>query len=109
MVRLFISYANEDASAAWRLASTLESEGHDVWLDRRLAGGVEYAREIERALDASGKVIVLWSANSVSSPWVRDEAEVARDAGKLVPAALDGTSPPLGFRQFHTVDLSTWI
>lgn len=109
MAELFISYASQDASAAGRLVSALESEGHDVWLDRRLDGGTEYAREIERALESSAKVIVLWSAHAVQSPWVRDEAQLARDAGKLVPVAIDGTVPPLGFRQFQTIDLSQWL
>lgn len=109
MAELFISYASQDAAAVGRLVSALESEGHDVWLDRRLDGGVEYAREIERALEASAKVIVLWSAHAVQSPWVRDEAQVARDAGKLVPVAIDETVPPLGFRQFQTINLSQWL
>ena len=109
MAGLFISYANEDAAAASRLASALDKEGHDVWLDQRIVGGTEFSREIERALDASAKVIVLWSAHSVGSAWVRDEAEFARVAGKLVPAALDGTMPPLGFRQLQTIDLSPWV
>jgi TolB-like protein/Tfp pilus assembly protein PilF len=39
---------------------------------------------------------------------VRDEAGHARDAGKLVPVTIDGSEPPLGFRQYHVVDLSRW-
>jgi TolB-like protein/tetratricopeptide (TPR) repeat protein len=53
-------------------------------------------------------VIVAWSAASVQSDWVRDEAAHARDRARLVPVSLDGTQPPLGFRQYHCVDLSRW-
>lgn len=109
MVGLFISYANQDADIASRLALALGGEGHDVWLDQRIPGGTEFSREIERALNASSKVIVLWSAHSIGSAWVRDEAQFAREAGKLVPAALDSSSPPLGFRQLQTVDLAPWV
>jgi tetratricopeptide (TPR) repeat protein len=51
---------------------------------------------------------VLWSTHAIKSPWVRDEASVARDTGRLVPVALDGTPPPMGFRQFQTIDLRGW-
>lgn len=108
MAGLFISYARADEPVAQRLATALRERGHDVWWDRRLEGGVEYSRAIEQALDASDKVIVLWSQRSVESPWVRDEAAAGRDAGKLVPLSVDGASPPLGFRQFHTIDLKEW-
>jgi hypothetical protein len=36
---------------------------------------------------------------------VRDEAGARRDRGRLVPLSLDGTLPPLGFRQFQSIDL----
>lgn len=107
MARLFLSYARQDEAVARRLAESL-SDAHDIWWDRQLAGGSLYHREIEEALDRSDRVIVLWSASAGSSPWVRDEAEAARDSGKLLPATIDGTAPPIGFRQFHTLDLSAW-
>jgi tetratricopeptide (TPR) repeat protein len=37
---------------------------------------------------------------------VRDEAAEGRDRGKLIPVALDAAKPPMGFRQFQTIDLS---
>jgi adenylate cyclase len=39
---------------------------------------------------------------------VQDEAAEGRDRGRLVPASLGSAKPPLGFRQFHTIDLGTW-
>ena len=52
--------------------------------------------------------MVLWSPTSIASAWVHDEAAEGRDSGRLVPAALDSVRPPLGFRQFQCVDLSSW-
>jgi TolB-like protein len=45
---------------------------------------------------------------SVASDWVLDEASQGRDMRKLVPVSLDGTMPPLGFRQYLSVDLLGW-
>jgi TolB-like protein len=53
-------------------------------------------------------VIVVWSKASVASDWVLDEAGQGRDLRKLVAVSLDGTLPPLGFRQYHAVNLVNW-
>ena len=108
MANIFLSYDREDAALARPVAAVLEKSGHSVWWDRRIKGGGEFDAEIEEALNAADKIVVLWSRRSIKSAWVRDEAAVGRDTGRLVPATLDGTPPPLGFRQFQTVDLSTW-
>ena len=106
MTGLFLSYAREDEAVAASIAASLEAQGHSVWWDRRLAGGSEYSRIIEQAIADSDAVLVLWSARSLESAWVRDEAAAGRDADKLIPLTIDGCSPPLGFRQFHTIDMS---
>jgi tetratricopeptide (TPR) repeat protein len=106
MASIFLSYDREDEPRARPVAALLERSGHSVWWDRQIKGGREFAAEIEAALDAADKVVVLWSQRAVKSAWVRDEAAVGRDTGRLVPATLDGTPPPLGFRQFQTIDLS---
>ncbi|HVM21873.1 MAG TPA: TIR domain-containing protein [Sphingomicrobium sp.] len=108
MAALFLSYSREDANRVRPLALALERAGHQVWWDREIAGGEEFSGAIERALEAADAVIVAWSAASVRSAWVRDEAAAGRDSGRLVPVTLDGCLPPLGFRQFQTVDLSKW-
>jgi len=105
MASVFLSYDREDAATAGAVARALEKAGHSVWWDRQIAGGSEYSREIEQALRDAEAVVVLWSAKSVQSPWVRDEAASGRDRGRLVPVRLDATDPPLGFRQYQTVDL----
>ena len=108
MASLFLSYSREDAGRVGMLAAALERDGHEVWWDRHIAGGQEFADAIERALDSSDAVIVCWTATSVRSAWVRDEAGAGRDTGRLVPVTLDGCEAPLGFRQYQTIDLSRW-
>ena len=108
MASLFLSYSREDIGRIGVLAAELERAGHDVWWDRHISGGQEFADAIELALEAADVVVVCWSCHSVRSAWVRDEAAAGRDNGRLVPVTLDGCKPPLGFRQYQTVDLSCW-
>ena len=108
MASLFLSYSREDARRVEPLAAALEGLGHTVWWDRRLSGGQEFVHAIEHALETADVVIACWTARSVRSAWVRDEAGSGRDRGRLVPVTLDGSQPPLGFRQYHTIDLSLW-
>jgi tetratricopeptide (TPR) repeat protein len=108
MVRVFLSYDREDGTKARSIAQAFERAGHFVWWDRHIKGGAKYSREIDKALKAADAVVVLWSERAVESDWVRDEAAVGRDSGRLVPVSLDRSEPPLGFRQYQTIDLSGW-
>jgi len=108
MSRVFLSYARDDVDAARQLAEDLGQSGHDVWWDRHLHGGSRFDQEIEEALNNAQAVVVLWSSASVNSAWVKDEAAEARDSERLVPVSIGSAKPPLGFRQFHTIDLGPW-
>jgi len=106
MASIFLSYDHEDAACAAPIAAALEDAGHSVWWDRQIYGGAEYNSEIESAVEQADAVVVLWSERSVKSAWVRDEAAEGRDRSKLVPAIIDSVKPPMGFRQYQTIDLS---
>ena len=105
---VFISYARADRPRVAPLAAALTAKGYDVWWDALIEGGAGFAQTIETKLAAADAVIVVWSATSVGSDWVRDEAAYARDHKRIVPLTIDGTEAPLGFRQYHRVDLSQW-
>ena len=108
MAKLFLSYAREDQKLIEPIAHLLEGAGHSVWWDRRIFGGSDFSLEIARELDSAEVVIVGWSAASVASHWVKDEAAEGRNRNRLVPLFLDGTPPPLGFRQIHGIDFTGW-
>jgi len=108
LASVFVSYAREDANKAKAIARALENASLDVWFDERIHSGSEFSTEIEQALAAASAVVVLWSKDSVTSPWVRDEAAEGRDSQRLVPVLLDDSRPPMGFRQFQATDLSRW-
>jgi hypothetical protein len=82
--------------------------GYTVWWDQTVLPGERFATVIGAQLEKSSCVIVAWSALSIKSDWVRDEAEQGRRRNVLVALRLDGTSVPLGFRQIQTEDLTGW-
>lgn len=106
MASVFLSYDHDDAGRAAPIVAALENAGHSVWWDRHIKGGAEYNNEIEAAVKNADVVVVLWSKRSIQSAWVRDEASEGHEQGKLVPVLIDAIKPPMGFRQFQTIDLS---
>ena len=105
---MFLSYSRADKAQAVRLAKALQGAGLDVWWDTLIEGGAEFAKTIEAAINTSDAVVVAWSQASVASDWVLDEAAKGRELHKLVPVSLDGTEPPMGFRRYHSIDLTGW-
>lgn len=105
---VFLSYARSDRVQVEPIAHALQNAGFDLWWDALIEGGEAFAHTIEERLDRADAVIVIWSAGSIRSDWVRDEAGQGRDLHKLVPISLDGSEPPIGFRQYHAVDFTHW-
>ena len=108
MSDVFISYKREDRPVAQRLACALEKTGRTVWWDLELVAGEHFDDSIQRELDAAQCVIVLWSARSVVSRFVKDEATYALTLGKLLPVRIEGVQVPLRFTNLHTLDLTGW-
>jgi TIR domain-containing protein len=105
---VFISYAKGDRPHAAELASALEVNGWSVWWDRDIPPGRTFDEVIEEALTQTRSVVVLWSAESVKSRWVRTEASAAAERGTLVPALIEPVTIPLEFRRLEAADLTRW-
>ena len=105
---VFISYAKGDRSRAAELASILETKGLSVWWDRDITPGRTFDDVIEEALTNARSVVVLWSAESVKSRWVRTEASAAAERDALVPALIEPATIPLEFRRVEAADLTNW-
>lgn len=108
MADVFISYASEDKPRVSKIATAVEACDWSVWWDRKIIAGHTFDEVIERELEAAKSVVVLWSKDSISSEWVKNEASVAADRGILVPAMIDKVKLPLAFRRKQTVDLVGW-
>jgi len=108
MTDIFVSYTEKDREQARRVATTLESVGWTVWWDRRIPAGDTWRNVLEKALANTRCMIVLWSAHSIESEWVYEEATEGRRLGKLVPVLIEAVRPPAGFREIQAADLTGW-
>jgi hypothetical protein len=108
MSHVFLSYAREDQDFAVRLARAIEARGETVWWDRSVPPGKTFDEVIEEALERAHAVVVLWSASSVRSNWMRAEADEAFRRGLLVPVLIEEIRPPLAFRRIEAAELQGW-
>ena len=108
MADVFISYARPNVAIARMVARSLRATGHAVWFDEDLPASRAYADVISEKLDAADAVIVLWTAESSSSQWVRSEANRARENGSLVQLRFDQARLPMPFDQIQCLDFQGW-
>lgn len=103
----FVAYAREDAGEAAAVVAALRGRGIAVRWDRDLLGGQHFRAHLGEMIAEAAAVLVLWSAHSVGSDFVIDEAEAGKQGGKLVTCHLGdlgGREIPFGFRQLHCVE-----
>lgn len=109
MPDVFISYSRKDRPVAEAIAAQLTQLGLDVWWDRDLLAGEDYRKKTARVIGKVAVAIVVWSRRSIDSQWVVGEASAARERKILLPVSIDGVTPPLDFRSFNTIDMSSWV
>jgi adenylate cyclase len=105
---VFISYKSDRRAVVEQLSRVLELNGYSVWYDHALVAGEGFSRAIERELRSARAVVVAWCSLSVTSDWVREEANLAKRLRTLVPVRLERVDMPLGFGTLQSIDLSRW-
>jgi formylglycine-generating enzyme required for sulfatase activity len=105
---VFLSYSSADRERVRPLVDALRQKGWSVWWDRTIRAGETWDQVIEEALAEAQCVVVLWSAESVKSRWVRTEAHEGMRREILVPALIDKVTIPLAFRIVHSANLVDW-
>ena len=108
MADVFISYARSDKARVAPLVAAIEARGWSVWWDPEIDAGQQFDDQIEAELLAAAAVVVVWTATSVGSRWVRGEAREAADRNILVPVRFDAARLPMDVRAIHTIDLDQW-
>ena len=108
MADLFISYAHEDRGTAQKLARALTDQGWSVFWDRTIPPSKTWRSHIGQALEDATCVIVLWSAASIDSDFVCEEADDAKRRDALLPVFIESVRPPLGFRAIQAAGLIDW-
>jgi hypothetical protein len=108
MVDVFISYSRSNRDVVRRLADAIGRLGYVVWWDEELPAHLSYGEVITEKIGEAKATLVVWSAESAASEWVRAEADMARNAKKLIQTAIDDCTPPLPFNQIQYAAIGDW-
>ena len=108
MADVFVSYARSDKARVAPLVAAIEARGWTVWWDPEIDAGQQFDDQIEAELLAAAAVVVVWTATSVGSRWVRGEARKPPTATSSVPVRFDAARLPMDVRAIHTIDLDQW-
>src|SRR6266536_886555 len=92
--KIFISYSRKDQDLIDPVTDELSHLGFSVWKDTSsLQGGVDWIKEIVRAISDCDFFLFFRSANSINSDTVQTEVRIAYDKHrKIIPIVLDNTS-----------------
>lgn len=104
----FLSYAAENRAVITALSGLFDQSNIDTWWDQDIDGGQAWRDAIDQKLDAASAVVTFWTAASVGSKPVREEASRAQKANKLIPVRLDDAPVPFGFEETQWIDLRQW-
>jgi hypothetical protein len=81
---LFISYSKKDPKPTKDLADFLTSQGYAVRWDTNLTSGEVFREVIDRELAEADAVIVIGTAESITSNWAIAEADDTARSRRLV-------------------------
>jgi hypothetical protein len=112
--KVFISHSSRDKEFVRRLIADLRASSVDLWLDEvELKVGDSLRESIERGIKESNWLLVVLSANSVDSPWVRQELnaafalELSRQSVFILPAVIDQCEIPAFLKDKVYTDFRT--
>jgi hypothetical protein len=111
---VFISYKRRNRALVALIAAELSKLKISVWFDARLEPGTPFQGEIAREVRAAKCVLVCWTPDALPSGgdtrgWVLAEANIGRDRGVYVPAAIEPTPLDPPFNLDHVEDISGWL
>jgi len=111
---VFISHASEDNAAVKQLTRRLQEDGFDPWFDvDRLLPGQDWNFEIEKALQASGAILLCFSSVSVAKEGyiqreykraMRYREEKPEGTIFVIPVRLDECELPFFIREIQWVN-----
>ncbi len=111
--KAFVSHSHADKAVAEKVSAAFRRQGVDAWFDKWeiQPGDSLIERIFEVGLKDCAAFVVLLSPDSVASPWVRHELDVAmvrRIEGtvRVIPIVVQPCEIPLALRPLLRVDLT---
>jgi len=108
MADIFVSYKSSDRPRAAMLSSWMQALGLSVWMDPEIDLGEDWKSRIDKELQEARLVVVLWGADALRSDWIRHEAQVALERGKLLQVHATGLPIPAPFNELQAVRMQSW-
>lgn len=109
---VFISYSHADREVAERIANSLNDSGISVWWDQWdiQPGDSLITKIFEHGLSQATHFLILLSAASVSSSWVKEELSIAtlrriEEMVRVIPVLVSDAEIPSALRSLFWVDL----
>ena len=114
VANVFISYRSADRNKVQQIADALRAAGHDVWIDvEKIEIGDSIIGRINEGLAGANYVVLCYSANDVSTPYMTREwysalaRQLDRHDVRLLPVRLTGGTPPVLLADIKYADLTT--
>ena len=94
-MRVFLSYARADRVFASKLGRELGKAGHEIWTEREILPGDNWAKEIDSALRRADAIVAIVSPEALSSEFVSREWQFAlgqeKFQNRLIPVVVKPT------------------
>lgn len=107
--KTFISHSSKDKDLVKKIADTLKQE--NVWFDMwDMDAGDILSEKIETGIDEAKNFLIILSNNSIESPWVKYELNMAlikyleNEDYRIIIARIDNVIVPLRLKPFLRVD-----
>ena len=106
---IFVSYSVKDKTTADAICASLEANGVRVWIaPRDVMPGSDWGESIIEAIEQSHVMILVFSANSNTSPQIKREIERAVNKGvTVVPFRIDDILPSKTLEYF--ISTQHWL
>jgi tetratricopeptide (TPR) repeat protein len=99
---VFISHSSVDKPTADAIVASLEANGIRCWIaPRDIEPGSDWSESIVEAMEQASAMVLVFSANSNTSPQIRREIESAVSAGiPLIPFRIEDVLPSKSLQYF---------